>query len=412
MPNVYQPMGSMNSYDPSMPQGASAWSAPTYGGEGDINPDGASNDPFAYTNGSLLTPWAGRFNSSGYGGGASAPTLVAPDFTPFNYADINFNAPHVGQFGENYQDPAAFRFADFQGPSNFVAPTAEAMKADPGYQARMDAVKNAQVAGAAHGGVLRSGGFQKGLARAVGDQASQEYGNVYARQAGEHDRLRKEAESTYGINQGATKQAFDTNVANKLAGYQTRQGAWRDNADVGLREGELGYNVATGVWDRNSGKARMGWEDQDKRAHELADIRNRNASAAASAASSNANMAYERDLGDYMRARDEFWTNQDRQYGILDREANRGITATNAYGNQMMGGYSNLGDYAVGGANARASGTMGAGNAWGGFAGDIGNTVGGLAAYGGVYGGAPQTAARPMLPSRPTTMNYSVGYPG
>lgn len=334
-------------------------------------PEYANDDPFAYTSGSLLTPWMGRFNSGGYGGGYSAPA-----FTPFTYADFAYEAPKVGQFEEVYADPAAFRFADFRGPSDFRAPTAEDMKMDPGYQARMDAVKKAQVAGAAHGGILRSGSFQKGLAKAVGDQASQEYGNVYARRAAEHDRLRREAESNYGINQGNTYQSFLTNTDNRLKGYQTRQGTWRDNAAMKLQEGQLGYNIASGTWDRNYGKARQGWEDQQRQNE-----------AAAAAANANAASSYARDLGDYERARDEFWTNQDRQYAILDREANRGMTAADRYGSAMMGAYGAMGDYATGAANARAAGTAAGGAAWGDYASGLANDIGGMAMYGGMYGG-------------------------
>jgi len=355
------------------------WTQPmTSGGGGDTNWAGARDDPFAYTKGSLLTPWEGRFDSSGYGGGHSAPK-----YTAFKYGDFKFQAPKVGQFGEVYNDPAAFRFADFAGPRDFQAPTAEDMRADPGYQARMDAVKNAQVAGAAHSGVLRSGGFQKGLAQAVGDQASQEYGNVYARRAGEHDRNRQEAESNYGINQGNTFQAFNTNTANRLAGYGTRQGAWQANANTALQEGELGYNIATGTWDRNYQKARTSWQDE---------AQHRAQQAAASNAGAQQN--YARDLADYTRARDEFWTNQDRQSGLLDREADRGMQAADRYAGYTSGAYGAMGDYAMGGANARASGTMGSGNAWGNFAGDVGNTIGGLAMYGGLYGGGG-SAPRP-----------------
>jgi hypothetical protein len=366
----------MNYYDPQeSPQGYSNYTSPGAPIEGgDTNPAGAAQDPFDYTNGSLLTPWTGRFNSSGYGGGYSAPA-----FSPHNYADFKYDyGPGVGQFEEKYADPAAFRFAAFEGPSDFRAPTKEDMQADPGYQVRMDAVKNAQTAGAAHGGVLRSGGFQKGLAKAVGDQASQEYGNVYGRRASEHDRLRKEGESNYGINQGNTFQSFNTNTANRLQGYQTRQNAWQSNADTAMKEGELKYNIATGTWDRNYGKSRTGWEDQQRQNQ-----------AVASANSANANFNYQRDLGDYTRARDEFYTNQDRQYGILDHEASRGLQAANQYGNNMMNGYGSMGDYAMGGANARAASTMASGNAWGNFAGDMGNSVGGMAMYQGMYGQSP-----------------------
>jgi hypothetical protein len=351
----FTPSGPMNYYAPDTPIGASVYQN--------------NGDPFAYTAGSLLTPWEGRFNSSNYGGGASAP-----EYTKFNYADFAYQAPKVGQFGEVYNDPAAFRFANFQGPQDFQAPTAEDMRSDPGYQARMDAVRNAQVAGAAHGGVLRSGGFQKGLAQAVGNQASQEYGNIYNRRAGEHDRNRQEAVSNYGINQGNTFQAFNTNTANRLGGYQTRQGAWQANADTALKEGELGYNIATGTWDRNLSKARQGWEDDAQHAAQVAAANN-----------ANARSRYENDLGDYTRARDEFYTNQDRQYAILDREANRGLGAAQNYGNQVMNAYSNMGDYTMGGANANASGTMGSANAYGNTANDLGNTLSQLALYHGVH---------------------------
>src|SRR3954471_3600626 len=96
--NTWSPGGG-NFAAPTMPQAG-----------GDMNPQGAAADPFAYTGGSLLTPWTGRFSSGGYGGGYSVPA-----FTPFNYADFNYQAPSPGRFDEKYADPAAFRFADFQG---------------------------------------------------------------------------------------------------------------------------------------------------------------------------------------------------------------------------------------------------------------------------------------------------------
>lgn len=361
-------MPAMNYYDQNAPRGASF--VPS-GSQGDLNEEGAAADPFAYTQGSLLTPWQGRFNSSGYGGGYSAPA-----FTPHNYADFSYQAPDVGQFGETYQDPAAFRFADFAGPSDFRAPTAEDMQADPGYQVRMNAVKNAQVAGAAHGGVLRSGGFQKGLAQAVGDQASQEYNSVYNRRASEHDRLRKEGESNYGINQGNTFQAFNANTDNRLKGYQTRQGTWQANADTALRQGELGFNVAQGTWDRNYAKSRTGWQDQAQHDAQVA-----------SANAATAGMNYERDLQDYNRARDEFWTNQDRQNAIRTDERNFGYQVTRDYGNALMGNAGSQADYAMGGANANAAATQQRGAAYGDMAAGIGNGIANAAMAGYGYGG-------------------------
>jgi len=352
--------------------GGGGWGGyqPNYQGGGgygsDINPAGAADDPFAYTKGSLLTPWEGHFDSSGFGGG-----YAVPEFKPFQFDKFNYKAPDVGSFTEQYQDPAAFRFADFAGPSQFKAPTAEDMQADPGYQARMDAAMNASKAAGANSGVLRTGGFVKGLQDRAQGVASQEYGNVYGRKQGEWQQEWGRAKDIYGLNQGNTKTAFDTNVANRLNAYKTRQGTWKDNADVGLRQGELGYNVATGTFDRNLGLARQQYEDQAQ--HDAA---------VAAAANAGASQNYGRSLDDYMRSRDEFWTNQDRQYALLDREANRGLGAVSDYGNQMMGAYSGLGNMAIGGADARASGQMGSAGAWGNAIGGLGGTLGGLALYG------------------------------
>jgi hypothetical protein len=357
----------------------------TYGGGygGDINPAGAADDPFAYTKGSLLTPWEGHFDSSGFGGGYAVPA-----FNPFQFDKFNYRAPDVGSFTEQYQDPAAFRFADFNGPSQFQAPTKEDMQADPGYQARMDAAMNQARAAGASSGVLRTGGFVKGLQDRAQGVASQEYGNVYGRKASEWDREMGRAKDIYGLNQGNTKSAFDTNVANRLNAYKTRQGTWQANADVGLRQGELGYNVATGTYDRNLQLARQQYEDQA--AHNQA---------VASAANAGAGQNYERSLGDYMRNRDEFWTNQDRQYALLDREANRGMDAANAFGGAMMGTYGNMANAAIGQGDARASGIMGSGNAWSGALSNMGGLAGGGLMYGTTNpAGSTQ---QPRLPGTP-----------
>ena len=351
----------MNYFDPStMPRGASyGGGAP---GGGDTNAAGAAADPFEYTQGSLLTPWQGHFNSQGYGGGYSVP-----QFTPFNYADINYRAPDVGSFTERYDDPAAFRFADFAGPDQFKAPTAEEMQQDPGYQARAKAAQAGATAAAAHGGVLNTGGFAKGLARTLGDQASQEYGNVYNRRKSEWDTNWGRAKDIYGTNQGNTKQAFDTNVGNRLAAYQTRQNTWQGNANVGLQQVQLGWDVAQGTWDRNMAKARQGYDDAASHAN-----------AVASAGAANANQSYQRDLDDYMRSRDEFWTNQDRQYAIYDNEMDRGYAAATRFGDQMMGAYGAMGDQAVGRGDTRASAEMAQRSPWGGVL----DTVGGGLLYG------------------------------
>ena len=117
-------------------------------------------------------------------------------------------------------------------------------------------------------------------------------------------------------------------------------------------------------------------------------------------------MGYERDLDDYNRSRDEFWTNQDRQYAILDREANRGYNAANAYGSALERGYGNQADYAVGGGDARAAGYQGAGNAWGNFAGGMGDMIGGAAMY---YGQQPRTSGGGRAPAQYAQQQSPIG---
>jgi hypothetical protein len=76
-------------------------------------------------------------------------------------------------------------------------------------------------------------------------------------------------------------------------------------------------------------------------------------------------------------ARDEFWTNQDRQCALLDREANRGWTRPTRTARRDMGTYGNTWlNTAVGAGDTRASGIMGSGNAWAGAMSNAGNAAG------------------------------------
>jgi hypothetical protein len=383
---------------------------------GDMDPAGAGSNPFGYTKGTLLTPWEGSFSSAGYGGG-----MAVPEFRAHNFEDFSYRPPNVGQSTEQYTDPAAFRFADYVGPDKFAAPTREDMEADPGYQFRKEEGERARSASAANRGALRTGGFMKGMEDYAQGLASQEYGNVYNRRGSEWDREANRMKENYLINQGKTKEAFDTNVANKGAAFDRRLGQWKSNADVGLQSGRLGFDVAQGAWDRNYAKSRTGWQDQA------------NADAAAAAASNaGANQNYERSLADYMRNRDEFWTNQDRQYALLDNEDRKLMGQTNTYANLLMGGYGGMGDAAIGAGDSRAAGHMASGNMWGGMANDVGNMLGGMAmdrySQGGGSGGgyrSPQiqtiarapgalTSNNPMLnqplqmPRQPTSINSGI----
>lgn len=345
----------------------------------DTNPAGAESDPFAYTNGSLLTPWSGHFDSSKYavGGGPAA-------YKPFQFGDFSYQAPNVGTFQERYDNPGDFKYGDYVAPGAFKAPNAADMRRDPGYQARLDAGQKALLASKAAQGVLKTGGTAKAIQRQGQTDASQEYGNVYNRKLGEYNMGVEQGRFAYGTNRSNNAENYDRNVSNQRQGYQIRQGAFKDNAAIGLQQGQLGYDVAQGTYDRNLSLHRQQYDDERQYAN-----------AVAAAGASGANQAYGRALDDYTRSRDEFWTNQDRQYSILDREANRGYGAASDYANTSAGLATDRG-------NAQASGTVGSANAWTGALGSIGQYAGDAALYYGTRGSnAPKTAQRPSGYSTP-----------
>lgn len=355
-----------------------------WGGDPSINPVGAAYDPFAYTKGSLLTPWEGKFEYKGGDGG-----IGVPEFRPFEYGQFDFRATDPGQFQERYNDPGNFVYGEYRSLPAFKAPTAEDLLADPSYEARLKAGQRALMASKAAQGIAKTGGTAKALMKYGQEFASNEYDKVYARRLAEHDRSVDENRFSYGTNRANAAENWDRNVANARAAYQIRQGAWRDNAAVALDASRHAYDVAQGTYDRNLALARQMYEDE--RAH---------AAAVASAARAAADRDYQRQLMEYQMARDEFWTNQDRQYAILDREANRGYDAALRYA--MLGS-----DLATGGANAQASGVVGAANARAAAAGGIGSTIADLAMIG-AYGLPSSSSASPSVLPR-STVTYGVG---
>ena len=316
-------------------------------------------DPFAYTRGSLLTPWEGHFDSSRFGTGGPG----VADYKAFEFGDFAYKPALPDSFNERYNDPGEFKYGDFTAPPEFKPPTEADMQADPGYQARLNKGMKVLQASRAAQGLLRTGGTAKGLVRFGQNEASEEYDKVYGRRLGENQLAYGRAKDVYGINRANAAENFDRNVSNARQAHQIRQGDWRGNADVTLEGSRLGYDVAQGTYDRNLSLHRQQYEDE--RAH---------ANAVAAASAAGANQAYNRALDDYTRSRDEFWTNQDRQYAILDREATRGYGAARDYAGMQSGIYMDRGD-------AQASGRVGSANAWNGALGNIGSYAADAAFY-------------------------------
>lgn len=251
--------------------GTPGWTAPA----SDMNQAGAGSDPFAYTMGSLLTPWTRSFNypsttpAGGYYSGSGGYSPLAPfQFGDFNYgfsqpgaftAPEAFKAPAAPFTYASFQAPAAFTdpngqayvaprydapdaFGNYQGPGEFKAPGIEngEWQQDPGYKFRLQQGLESLQASAAAKGVLRGGNTWTALENYGQDAASQEYQAAYNR----------------------ALQAWQANATQSLAGYDRNLAAYQTNANLGLAEfdrnaaaglteNELRYNRAASEYDRS-----------------------------------------------------------------------------------------------------------------------------------------------------------------
>jgi hypothetical protein len=137
----------------------------------------------------------------GAGGGASAP----PASSGFEWP--SYQMP--GYIDPGVFDPGpAFTFRDF------VAPTAESMQHEPGFQFRLDQGRKALESSAAGKGVLRSGGTLKDILGYGQNFASQEYGNVYNRALNEYDTNRGNAADIWGKQYGQRKDVYGSQAEN------------------------------------------------------------------------------------------------------------------------------------------------------------------------------------------------------
>lgn len=314
----YQPGGSFERA--MMPQG------------GGMNEAGAANDPFAYTGGSLLTPWTKKFEApAGSGGG----------YTPPQLSKFDFGQARAGSVGR-IQGPKEFSYGDF------VAPDAETFKQDPGYAFRLKEGQRALENSAAARGTLLTGATAKALANYGQEAASQEYGNAFGR-----------ALTSYQTNRGNAAENWDRNWGASLA-------TQRGNIDAANMDNQTGLSV----WDRNLNLARTQWQDDANAAQ-----------AAASAAASNSAQSYSRALGEYKMEHDIFQENQQNQFGRLMAMAGIGQGAAGQAGAYGSSYGANAGNIYGQAANAQAAGQMGSANAWSQAMGNAANAMGSYAAW-------------------------------
>lgn len=277
------------------------------GPAGGATPPMGAGDPFAYSGGSLLTPWTTPLPQLPGAQAGSGSVQMAP----FSYGNLNYSAPNVRGVASptNFSAPSPFSYDAysapqsqgsfnyngpqvpqamgqypgmqmpdrFQGPGNFVPPT---LTDDPGYQFRLQqgqqAITNAASAQGARGGdVLRAiNDYNSGA-------ASQEYNNAWNRsysafnqdyanklsayqadtgaQLQGQNQAYNQAANTYGLNLQAQGQGFgqalagsqlnsqiaSQNEAQRLAAYQTNYGVASGNNDRNFNQAFQTYNANT-----------------------------------------------------------------------------------------------------------------------------------------------------------------------
>lgn len=142
-----------------------------------------------------------------------------------------------------YTPPPAFSFKDF------VAPTAESALNDPGYQFRVGQGRDILEHGAAARGILNTGMTLKDIVDYGQNAASQEYQNVYNREAGTYSMNRGNALDSYNTNyktqyydpyQFAYKGAYDA--------FGGAMDAWKTGAGFTERKNQFDTNTSFNKW--------------------------------------------------------------------------------------------------------------------------------------------------------------------
>lgn len=190
-------------------------------------------DPFAYANGSLLTPFTEEYKN---------PYGDAPQFKPY----------------QDFLAPAATALTPYQAPAPYVAPTGEEVKNDPGYAFGLKEGEGALQNSAIARRFANTGSTLKDILKYGTDYATTKYNDAVARgesiyglnaQTGLNanqaansavqtnnnntlDRATKTYE--YGYNQNlqsnsAARSAYDTNVGNSFAQFLQKYNQFRQN---------------------------------------------------------------------------------------------------------------------------------------------------------------------------------------
>ena len=344
------------------------------------------NDPFGYTNGSILTPWTQPLPGMGTGGGVATPNL-----TPWSYKDFNYDIRQPeGYQASQFAAPDKFTYMNFDQPGAFRPPSEAEMMADPAYKASLGAGQQAIEGSAARSGTLRTGGTLKDLAKFGAELGTQTYDKIYGRRASEYDRAYGISKDVYGTNRANAAENYDRNFRTGFdvhnANEAARLGGYQASTDASLRGQQLGFEAATGAYDRNRQNAKEGWESQQEMAR-----------AAAAAANAGNERDYQRAMDQYQMAYGIFQNNQATQFDRMMAMTQLGYGAAGQQAGYAGNYGGTMGDLYTGAGNARAAGIVGGANAINAGLGGIGDTAMDLYAY---------SRMAPRMPGAPVPVTY------
>lgn len=256
--------------------GGAPWAGGTGTGAGGAatGPGGSSTGAGGTTTPGTTTPAAGSPGAGWFQGsdGGWLPPDRAGTVTPLvppgtgttapSYSQINYNTTAAPSFTAPTRAGAAAPLPTRQGatqplptyqdPGSFVAPDANAMTLDPGYQFRLAQGEDAAMRARSRAGILRTGNTLADLADYGQGAASQEYGNVFNRSKDVWDRSLQRANALLA---GDTTR-WNADAGERDATFNAGMSGW--NADAGERDAT--YNAAVTGAQLNYAPTLMTWQ--------------------------------------------------------------------------------------------------------------------------------------------------------
>lgn len=185
----------------------------------------------------VMTAAQATAGGGGGGGGGGAAAAGGPPYSG-NWPSYGYGAFDVG-------DP--FTFKDFA-YDPFTGPTLEQAQNEPGYAFARDEGLGALQTSQAAKGIVRTGGSLKDLIGWGNKFATQNYGNVWNRQAQAYGINRDNAFGNWKGNLDKDFNAFNANFDHRLAGYNTNRTTYTTGFDYAYRAAQSQFDDAWRRW--------------------------------------------------------------------------------------------------------------------------------------------------------------------